>query len=418
MGTQDFIILVLQITVLLGIAVLFGELMRKCGQPAVLGEMIGGIVLGPTILGFFFPSLYTWLFHSSASISVVRDAVIKLGMLFFLFIVGVEVNIPALRRIGNKALSIGVVGTVIPIAIGVGLVYLFPKAFWGDQVQQYLFPFGLFIGMNLANSANPVIARILMDMGLLRKEFGTIIMAATTVDDLVNWVLFAIILNAIGIAGQTHTALWVNMILVMVFIVVVLWGGRWFGKRAFPWFKARVSWPSGLIASTTLAILLAACVAEYLGIHAFLGAFLTGVALGGGYSDPERNELRDLMTNFALSFFAPIYFVSLGLSVNFITNFDFLLVAVILIVAFVSKIGAVLIGARLSGMPVSRETLAIGFGLNARGATGIILAGVGLSYGFIDQRIFVAIVIMALVTSLTSGPMIKLLLKKNLGNMV
>jgi Kef-type K+ transport system membrane component KefB len=147
-----------------------------------------------------------------------------------------------------------------------------------------------------------------------------------------------------------------------------------------------------------------------LGIHAFLGAFLVGAALGG--DDNEWNEAHDAITHFALSFFAPIYFVSMGLNANFITNFDFNLVWVIILVACASKIGAVLLGARLAGMPLNRETLAIGFGLNARGATGLILAGVGLEHGLIDERIFVALMVMALVTSLLSGPMIKHLLAK------
>ncbi|MDD5584495.1 MAG: cation:proton antiporter [Candidatus Omnitrophica bacterium] len=412
MNSPDFVIFIFQITTLLGFAVFFGELMRRTGQPAVLGEMIGGIILGPTILGFIAPGFYAGFFHYSATVTAMREVVIKLGMLFFLFIVGTEIDLFALQRSGNKALSIGIVGTLIPIGIGVALTYLFPREFWGSQVQKYFLPFALFIGMNLANSANPVIARILMDLGLLRKEIGTITMAATVVDDLVNWILFAVILNVSGIAGQLKSNLPVNIVVVCIFIIIVLYGGRWFGKKAFPWFKAHVSWPAGMIASTTLAIFLAAALAEQFGIHAFLGAFLVGIALGGGYNDAARNEVRELMTNFALSFFAPIYFVSLGLNVNFISNFDFVLVSVIIVAAFLSKIGAVTIGARLAGMRLNREVLAIGFGLNARGATGIILAGVGLTYGLIDQRIFVAIVLMALVTSLVSGPMIKLLLKR------
>jgi Kef-type K+ transport system membrane component KefB len=343
-------------------------------------------------------------------VAVVREASIKLGMLFFLFIAGLEVNLSDLRRLGRRAALIGLVGTLAPIGVGVGLVYLLPPGFWGAQVQVHFFSFALFIGMNLANSANPVIARILLDLGLLKEDIGLVIMTATIVDDLVNWTLFAIILSNIAPAGQQVPNLPMSIGLVLAFFVLVLGVGRWLGPRGLHWIRSRVAWPTGFIAVTALVILLAGSIAEKLGIHAFLGAFLVGAALGGNGS--EKNEARDAMAHFVLSFFAPIYFVSMGLSANFITHFDAGLVLLLIVVACASKIGAVLGGAWLAGMPLNRETLAIGFGLNARGATGIILAGVGLEYRVIDERIFVAIVVMAIATSLLSGPMIKQLLAK------
>jgi Kef-type K+ transport system membrane component KefB len=173
MQSQDFVKYALQITVMLGCAVFFGQLMRLVKQPAVLGEMIGGIVLGPTIFGLLAPSVYAWLFQSSANVGVVRDASIKLGMLSFLFIAGLETNLSDLRQVGRKAALIGLVGTLGPIAVGVALCYAMPRDFWGPTVQPHFFSFALFVGMNLVNSANPVIARILMDLGLLHGSIGT-----------------------------------------------------------------------------------------------------------------------------------------------------------------------------------------------------------------------------------------------------
>lgn len=404
MNSMDFVKFALQITVMLACALFFGQLMRKVRQPAVVGEMFGGIILGPTILGAIFPALFAWLFLSSSSVTVARDATIKLGMLFFLFIAGMEVNLSDLRRLGRRAVSIGAVGTILPIMVGVGLVYLVPRDFWGEAVQKHFFAFALFIGMNLANSANPVIARVLMDLGLLKGEIGTLIMTATIVDDLINWTLFAIILSEIAPPSSAPaSSLPVSILLVLLFFVVILGVGRWIGPRFLHRARSYVSWPSGFIALTALVILVAGSIAEGLGIHAFLGAFLAGVALGG--NDEEWHEAHNVIYHFVLSFFAPIYFVSMGLTTNFITNFDWVLVSLILVVACVSKVGSVLLGARLAGMPLNREAWAIGFGLNARGATGIILASVGLANGVIDARIFVAIVVMALVTSLMSGPL-------------
>ncbi len=409
MTSADFVKFSLQISVMLGFALIFGQMMRQINQPVVLGEMIGGIILGPTIFGLLMPDLFSWLFQSSANVAVVRDASIKLGMLFFLFIAGLETNISDLKKLGPKAAVIGLLGTLVPIAAGVALVYAIPRDFWGPTVQAHYFSFALFIGMNLANSANPVLARILMDLGLLKGSIGTLCMTATIVDDLVNWTLFAIILSDIAPSGTaTPKSLQVSITLVVLVFVLILGVGRWLGPRTLQWLKGIVSWPSGFIAVTAMVVLLSASITEGLGIHAFLGAFLVGVALGG--QGDENQEAHDVITRFALGFFAPIYFISIGMTTNYITNFDWLLVLIILAAALTSKLFGVLLGAKIAGMTLDRETWAIAFGLNARGATGIILAGVGRAAGAIDDRIFVAIVVMALVTSILAGPMMNWLL--------
>ena len=413
MASQDFVWLALQIATMLAFGLAFGQLMRRFRQPAVLGEMMGGIFLGPTIFGLVAPELYVWLFQSSADAAVVRDASIKLGMLFFLFVAGLEIDFSQIREIGRKALLIGSVGTLVPIAVGVGLVYAIPRDFWGSVVQEHFFAFALFIGMNLANSANPVLARILMDLGLLRGPIGNMSMAATIVDDLINWTLFAIILSDIAPSGSaTSHSLPVSIGLVLLMFVGILGIGRWLAPKTLRWLKGHITGPSGFIGVTALFVLVAASVSEGLGVHAFLGAFLVGAALSGTMD--EHREAHEVITRFALSFFAPIYFISMGMTTNYITNFDVVLVLLIVAVAVASKLGGVLLGAKLGGMALDRETWAIGFGLNARGATGIILAGVGRAAGVIDDRIFVAIVVMALTTSLLAGPMMNWLLSKRI----
>ena len=408
MSSPDFVKLALQMATMLAFALLFGEIMRRFKQPAVVGEMFGGIVLGPTILGWIAPAFYDWLFLSSANVTVVREASTKLGMLFFLFYAGLEVNLSDLRVLGKRAVFIGVIGTLVPIGAGVALVYALPRDFWGPAVQAHFLSFALFVGMNLANSANPVIARILMDLGLLNGPIGALIMSATIVDDLVNWTLFAIILSDIAPSSPIATgSLATSLLLIGLLFAVVLGVGRWLGARALARLQPHVAWPTGYIAVTALLVLAASSASEALGVHAFLGAFLIGVALGHGRD--EQKEAHDVIGNFVMSF-APIYFISMGMQTNFITNFDLGMVVLILVVACVSKIGAVLLGAWAARMPLDHEAWAVGFGLNARGATGIILAGVGLKTGVIDARIFVAIVVMALVTSLMAGPIMSRLL--------
>jgi Kef-type K+ transport system membrane component KefB len=409
MSSPDFVTLALQLAAMLACALLFGQLLRRLRQPAVVGEMAGGIVLGPTIFGLAAPSLYAWLFDASAGVALARDASIKLGMLFFLFYAGLEVDLSDLQRLGKRAVLIGLIGTLLPIGAGVALVYGLPRAFWGPVAQEHFLAFALFIGMNLANSANPVIARILMDLELLAGPIGALIMTATIVDDLVNWTLFAIILSDLAPVGASAgQPLLAAILLVVVFFAAVLGLGRWLGPRLLHWARLHTSWPSGFIAFSILVVLIAGGAAEALGIHAFLGAFLAGVALGGAH--PEQRQAHEIIGHFVMSFFAPIYFVSMGMTTNFIAHFDVVLVATVLVAACASKVGAVLLGAKAAGMPIDREAWAVGFGLNARGATGIILAGVGLTNRVIDERIFVAIVVTAMVTSLMAGPLMNRLL--------
>ncbi len=395
---------------MLGCALVFGQLMRRFRQPAVLGEIIGGILLGPTLLGFVMPRFYFWLFQSSPALDTVRYASIKLGLLFFLFIAGNEVNLSDLRRLGKNALLIAVIATILPLIFGFGLVYAIPHNFWGPSVQSHFFSFALFIGMNLSNSASPVIASVLMDLGLMKSRVGTLIMTASIADDLVNWPLFAIILSGSNPAtGGGSGSMLTTLGLIILFFIVIFGIGRAIGPRLLHWVREHLSWPVGFISITALVILVAGSIAEGLGINAFLGAFLVGAALSG--SGQENKEAHDAISYFALSFFAPIYFVSMGMTTNFVTNFNLGLVIVILTAAFICKIVGVLIGAKAAGMPIDREAWAIAFGLNARGATGIILASVGLSNHVIDEHIFVALVITAIITSLVSGPAMKALMK-------
>jgi K+:H+ antiporter len=407
-GSSDFVQLVLQLAILLGTAVVCGQAMRALRQPAVLGEMIGGVLLGPTLLGALLPQLHQDVFHSPPAVSVARDSFTKLGMLFFLFVAGLETDLSDLRRRGRQALSIGLVGTLLPIGAGLALVYASPAGFWGAAASAHPFALALFVGMSLANSANPVLARILMDLGLLRGSVGTLCMAATIVDDLVNWALFAVILSEIAPSGGSAGELPWGLARVALLFVTVLGLGRWLGPHVLHWLRQHVAWPSGFIAMNALVVLAAAGASERLGTHAFLGAFLAGAALGG--HDPEHRQAHDVITRFSLSFFAPIYFVSMGLFVDFRANFDAGLVLAVLAVALVSKLAAVLLGARLAGLPIDRQAWAIAFGLNARGATGLILAGVGRETGVIDDRIFVALAVMAVVTSLMAGPAMSALL--------
>lgn len=393
---------------MLSVALVFGQVMRKLHQPAVLGELAGGILLGPTVFGALAPNTYTWLFPAEDVISSGREAVIKIGMLFFLFVGGLEVNLVHLQRRGLSVALASLLGILVPFGLGFGSVLFLPHV-WGPQAYEKTLIFAVFIGAALSISALPVIARILIDLDLIQEEIGVIVMAAATISDLIGWSLFAMILTTF-VPDSLDRSLWATLGLVVGFSALVLSVGRWVGQPLLRWLRSSIAWPSGFIGVTTVLVLLAGTLAESIGIHAIFGAFLVGVALGQGLE--EENHAREIIYHFAISFFAPLYFVSIGLKADFAVNFDLRLVLLLLFIACVGKICGAGLGAWAGGMTL-RAALAIGFGMNARGAMEMILASVAFEYKLIDQRIFVALVVMALVTSLLSAPALQRLMNKS-----
>jgi Kef-type K+ transport system membrane component KefB len=390
-----------QIAVMLGMALVCGQIMRRFHQPAVLGELLGGILLGPTLLGRLFPKLFASLFLDDMVAAQWRDAVIKMGMLFFLFVAGLEIDLRQVRRQKWSVSLAGLLGVCVPFALGVGAAILWPDL-WGSRAKNGGMVFPLFMGTALSISALPVIARILMDLGLLRTSLGAVVMSAAAISDLIGWSLFATILATVeqGRHSRTPAAIFAT---VVAFSVAVLLLGRYLARPLLGPARRLLTWPTGFIGLTIVAILVVAIVAELAGVHGMFGAFLLGVALCPGTESEDANQAHDAICQFSVSFFVPLYCVSVGLKMDFAANFDPILVLVALGIASVGKVLAGGVGARLGGM-AWRESWAVGLALNARGAMELILASVALEYDLIDARIFVALVFMALATSMLSGP--------------
>jgi Kef-type K+ transport system membrane component KefB len=412
MSHPEIITFFVQLAFMLAVAVVSGQLMRTWGQPAVLGELIGGILLGPTVLGALFPAYYTWLFPDTGNLPLARETLVKLGMLFFLFIAGLEVNLSYLRQRGLSTVLTSLLGMVIPFSLGFGSVWFLPQ-WWGALAQRNLLMLSLFISTALAISALPVIVRILKDLGLINQELGAVIIGAAIVNDVIGWTLFAVILSEFIPNQAAEHSFWITLALVIIYFVFILSLGRWAGRPLLHWIQTHLPWPSGFIGVTAVLVLSAAAMAEAIGIHAFFGAFLVGVALAQNDKTGAGHQAHETVYQFVVSFLTPIYFVSIGLKANFLAHFDFLLVMLVLGVACVGKILGAGGGAWWGGMSLP-EALVVGFGMNARGAIEIILASVALEYGLIDQRIFVALVIMAIITSMMSGPAIQSILGSKL----
>ena len=385
---------------MLSMALLCGQLMSRLHLPAVFGELFGGIILGPTVWGWVSPSTYHWLFPTSGAIFQGRDALIQICMLFFLFAAGLEMNLSlARKRITNIAWA-SLTGIIVPFVMGFGMVILFPDLWKGHfHVDSLLF--AIFMGTALSISALPVIVRILMDLDLMNTDMGMIITGAATINDLIGWSLFAFILSNLSPESIINIPPYMTFLLVFLLFAFMLTVGRVIAQEALKWLKSYMPWPGSFLGITAVLILLAAACAEAIGIHAVFGAFLVGLAFSQNLE--KRDNAHEMVYQFVMYFFAPLYFVSIGLRANFVESFNPVLVLVVLSIACIGKVLGVTFGLRVSKMSW-KQSAVVGFALNARGAMEIILATVARDAGLIDDHLFVALIIMALVTSILSGP--------------
>lgn len=401
---NELIVLLLSISTMLIVSRIFAELGKKLKLPVVMGELIVGIILGPTVLGMLYPEIFTYLFPRTGNIPIALDGIFSLSVIMLLFVAGMEVQLSLVLKQGKVAVYTSTFSMVIPFFTGFAVAWFFPEIFSISNEHDPKLLFALFFGTALSISALPVIARILMDMNIFKTNVGMVIIASAMFNDLIGWLIFSFILSITNSGTADHLSLWYTIAYIIGFGLFMLTIGKKIIDKTLPWMQTRLSWPGGVLSISLGICLLSAAFTEAINIHAILGAFIAGIAFGD--SVHLREQAREIIHQFVTNFFAPLFFVSIGLKVNFIQNFDPLIVAIVLVLAFVGKVLGASVGARLGGMS-RKHSWAVGFGMNARGAMEIILGTLALNAGLISQPIFVALVIMALLTSLTSGPLMK-----------
>ena len=399
---HDIVVLFLSIGIILLISRILAETGRRFGLPVVMGELIVGILLGPTVFGSLAPDLQQQLFPTSGSGAVALDGIVQLSVVFLLFVAGLEVQLPIVLRQGRLALFTSFFSLVIPFALGFWITWHFPE-WMGYHAGPSRLVYALFMGTALAISALPVIARILMDLNLYKTRIGMLIMAAAMFSDLAGWLIFSVVLALLENRG-VGTDLGLTILYIFLFGILMLTVGRKLLNRFVPFAQHKLSWPGGILAFAMEFCLICAAFTASVGVHAILGAFIFGIALGDCVHLHER--AREIIHQFITNVFAPLFFVSIGLKVNFLAHFEPVTVLLVLVLATAGKLVGSTGGAWLGGMDF-RSALAVGFGMNARGAMEIILGTLAFQAGLITPEIFVALVVMALLTSLSSGPLIK-----------
>ncbi|MBL7853606.1 MAG: cation:proton antiporter [Cyclobacteriaceae bacterium] len=407
LGEMDVMLLLIQLGIMLLAGRLMAEAARKLHQPAVVGELLAGILLGPTVLGLISPEWFHSLFPHDSNSGIVLSGIVQMAVVMLLFIAGLEVDLHIVWQQGRQAIYTSTLGLIIPFALGFVFPYYWP-GFFGSEAESMRLPFALFLGTSMAITALPVIARVLMDLGLFKSRMGMLVISSAMINDVVGWLIFSVVLGLIG-KGNQNLSLMNTVLLTIGFTALMLTLGRGMLNRVLPWVNKKLAWPGGVLSLSLALCFLASAFTEFIGIHAIFGAFIIGIALGDSEHFSER--AKEIVHQFINNIFAPLFFVSIGLRVNFLANFDPWLTLFILLIAYAGKIIGSGLGTRLGGFSW-RESLAAAFGMNARGAMEIILGLVALENGLIGERVFVSLVIMALLTSISSGPAMKWILRK------
>lgn len=405
--SNDITILLLSISVMLFVARGVGELMRLIKQPLVIGEILAGIILGPTILGLIYPELFHSLFNKSGSVNMVLEGITTISVVMLLLVSGIEVDLAVVLKQKKTALITSIMGIVVPFGLGFLAAYLFPE-FFGIRDQSMRLVFALFIGTALSITALPVVARTLMDLNLFKTDIGYLIIASAMVNDLVGWIIFSIILRMVGTASHAFS-FGTTLLFTFGFMIIVLFFGRKVINYVIPFVQKKFSFPGGILNLVLILGFFASAFTEYIGVHAVFGAFIIGIAIGDSAHLQERT--KEIIEQFITNIFAPLFFVSIGLRINFINNFDFWIVSILLLLAFAGKVIGCGLGAYWGGMK-KEESLVVGFGMNSRGAMQIVLGTLALQVGLIHEKVFVAIVIVAILTSISSAPLMNIFVRR------
>lgn len=397
----------LSLGILIATARLLGEAAQRLHQPSVLGELLAGVLLGPTVLGGIAPELCNFLFPTHGPGALVLDAVANLSIVFFLMVAGIEVDLSTLWKQGKTGAKIGITSIVIPFLCGLAAAWLVSRAL-GRQPKADPLIFALFLAIAISISALPIIIKTLMDLDLYRSDLGMTVISAAIFNDLIGWMGFAVVTGLLVSPDGSGRQILATITMTIAFAGTTLTIGRWVFHKILPFVQAYARWPGGELTFAMVLSLLGAALTEWIGIHAIFGAFFVGAAVGD--SSHLREHTRITIDHFISYIFAPIFFASIGLKVNFLAHFDPPLVATVFFIAAICKIGGGTLGALWGGFP-KREAWAVGFAMVSVGAMGIIVGLTALRADIIHPRLFVAIVIMAMVTSMISGPAIRLIIK-------
>lgn len=384
---------------------LLGEAMNRIGQPSVMGQLLAGILLGPSVLGWLYPDLQHWLFASSKEQGSMLNAISQVGILLLLLLAGMETDLKLVRRVGRTAISISVTGVAVPLACGLALGWLLPESLLPDPEKRLLT--SLFLGTALAISSIKIVAVVVREMEFDRRDLGQIIVASAILEDTIGWIIIAITFSLAAAGHIDFASVASSLIGTAIFLVASFTVGRRLVSFLIRWTNDNFESDFPVITTILVIMIAMALTTHFIGVHTVLGAFVSGVLIG---ESPILTKYIDAqLRGLILAFFMPVFFGMAGLSTDLtvLARTDILLLSIgLIVVASLGKFAGAFLGAEIGGL-TRREAVAVGCGMNARGSTEIIVATIGLSLGALSQTLFTMIVTMAVATTMAMPPMLR-----------
>ncbi|QCR22564.1 cation:proton antiporter [Pontibacter sp. SGAir0037] len=398
-------ILLVQIIVIILTARFFGFLFSKIGQPTVIGEIVAGIFLGPSLLGWLFPVFSQALFPEQSLGNL--QFLSQIGLILFMFVVGMELDLKVLRTKAHDALVISHASIIIPFALGTGLAYFIYVSYAPAHID--FLSFTLFIGIAMSITAFPVLARIVQERGISKTRLGTVVITCAAADDITAWCILAAVI-AIVKAGSFESSIY-TIALAVSYVFLMLKLVQPFLKRLGNIYSNRETLGKPIVAVFFLVLLLSAYATEVIGIHALFGAFMAGVMMPDNIR--FRNIFIEKIEDIALVLLLPLFFVFTGLrtQIGLLNSSElWLTCGLIILVATTGKLAGSALAARFMGQSW-RESLIIGSLMNTRGLMELVVLNIGYDLGVLSPEIFAMMVIMALVTTFLTGPALDLINK-------
>lgn len=402
LNESHILIFLLQVLVLLGTARTLSVLCDAIKIPAITGEILAGVLLGPTLFGRISPELQSWLFPHDQIQWTMLETVSWLGVFFLLLSSGFHVNVRHAIKSGRAAFLIGIIGVLFPIAVGYPIFSALDPIYWGEKANALSFP--LFLSVAASITAISVVARALSDLKLNNTPHASLALSACAINDLFGWLLFTIVLSVLSDHSTEIPDLVLNILGIIAFIFMsVVFGAKIMSSLVKRVERTTLAQPSASMTLIISAGLLCGAITQWFGIHAILGFFLAGIMVGSaqGITDSIRNSISHTLN----AIFVPLFFATLGLKIDFLVGLQFWPTLIFTAVAIFGKFGGAWIGAKL-GKQSSSSSVLMGLIFIPGGAMEIVVATLALELQLISQVIFVAIVFGALLSSILVGPLI------------
>ncbi len=408
--TEEHIgLFLIQVLVLLGLARGAGELLRRVGYPALVGEITVGLLMGPTLFGRALPDLQLALFPPDVIQQAMLDTVAWFGVFFLLLETGLEIDVSAAWRQRGPALRVGIIGVLVPLIIGTSLSMLLPDQYLAAPGMRI--PFALFLGTTIAISAMVIIARVLGDLDLIKTDLGLVTLTGYAVNDILAWIILSVVLGMATPAGVSWSGVGFAIVFSVLFTVFCLtWGMRLVDRMVASVSGGKSSSGPGMVLTLVTCIGLACgALTHAAGLTALFGFFIAGVMVSEARALTERT--RNVVTQMVHAVFVPLYFAGLGLKYDFLVEFDWFIVTFVTVVSIGAKFLGAWLGAR--GTPLSAaDRLSIGIAFTPSGVTGIVVADIALEVGILTSPVFVGIVVSTIVSSLLVAPWLSWSIKR------